>query len=43
VFNNSTLEKSTVTKPPEHRGKDHGGGKDPRGIVEPAKRRKKKT
>jgi hypothetical protein len=43
VFNNPTLEKCTVLKPTEPVEKDHRGGQDPRRVVAPVKRRKKKT
>jgi hypothetical protein len=42
VFNKPTLEKSTVAKPPKPMVKDHGGGQDPRRVLAPVKRRKKK-
>jgi hypothetical protein len=38
--NDPTLEKSTVTKPPQHMEEDHGGSQDPHRVVAPVKKKK---
>jgi hypothetical protein len=37
-----TPEKSTVRKPQELMEEDHGGGQDPRRVIAPVKKNKKK-
>jgi hypothetical protein len=39
--NNTTLEKITVTKPPELMKEENGGGQDPHSVVVPVMQKKK--